>query len=130
MEGIYDVWLKDKIAGEVLISREGLYYRFLSTVWLPKSSRYHLLAYWEGGNIDLGLCVPQGESFVLNKKIPIKRFDNRRYRYILAAKTVKQVTPIFENQPFTHLNRLPDSYFSVENNIPVIIIGQKGLNGA
>lgn len=130
MEGVYEVWLKDMIAGEVLITREGLYYRFLCTVRLPKESRYHLVAYSEVKNVDLGLCIPQGEIFVLSTKIPIKRFDNCRYRYILTAKAEKQVIPIFENQPFTHLNRLPDSYFSVENNVPVIIMGQKESNGA
>lgn len=130
MEGVYEVWLTDKIAGEVLISREGLYYRFLCSVRIPKGSHYHLVANSGGGNIDLGLCIPQGDSFVRSTKIPVKRFGSSNYRYILSEKGEKQVIPISGSKPFAHLNKLTAGYFSIENNVPVIIIPKKGSNGA
>ena len=130
MEGIYDVWMPDKIAGQVMVSREGLYYRFLCTVKIPKESHYHVMAQADSGIIDLGLCVPQGDLFVLSTKMPVKRFDKREYRYVLSEKTVKQVIPVFVDKPFVCLNKLTEGYFAKENHIPVIVIRQKESNRA
>ena len=129
MEGDYQVILQDKPVGEVSVRKEGLYYHFLCTVRLRKNSRYRLLAISDEKEVDLGLCIPQGDTFGLSTKIPIKRFGDGPYHFVLWNKSEKTTIPLDEKCPFPDLRILPDCRFIRENG-KASLISQKGSDRA
>ena len=125
MEGYYQVELQDMPVGEVSVRKEGLYYHFTCTVRLRKNSRYRLLAISNEKEVDLGLCIPQGDAFGLSTKIPVKRFENGRYQFVLWNRSEKTAISLDEKSPFPDLRILPDCRFVRENG-KAVLINQKG----
>lgn len=125
MEGIYQLKRMNRAVGQVTVSKEGLYYKIEASLRLPKGSRYRLTVCFEHNTMDLGLCIPQGDMFIMCTKIPIKRFCGDSFTFMLSEKNERKVIPIQDNKPFSHLDILPQCSFSRENGKAVVIIHQK-----
>ncbi len=73
MEGMYEVLYEDKCVGKVQVLRQGLYYQFFCRVRIPDSRVCRLVAQWEKAWENLGVPVPEGDGFSLDRKLPAKR---------------------------------------------------------
>lgn len=132
MEMEYEAYLEDRIAGKVRLTKEGLYYRVLCRCSLPQNVVYRLYGIcgqeWE----NLGVLMPDGDGFLLERKIPVKRLaDCTRFLVSDGSEPEKAVTaepeqeaeitedadtdagtfvPIHPEEPFDYLHKLESAY--------------------
>ena len=59
--------------GKAEVIRQGLYYRISSRYRLPSGDICRLIIKWPGGWENVGIPVPDGDGFLLTKRIPTKK---------------------------------------------------------
>ena len=88
------------------MEKEGLYYRFSCRAQLPEGARCHLVARTGEKRYDLGLCIPQGEFFVTQTRLPVKHFSQGKYQFFLEQRGNERFVPLYPDQPFSGLGNL------------------------
>lgn len=123
MEGNYEVTFGGKAVGKVQVLRQGLYYRFLCRCHLSGDVICRLWVYCGDKSENLGVVVPMGDGFGLDKKIPVKRLGEGSMEFSLGPKHEQRGTfvPIYPEEPFAYIERLKDS-FLVQKNAQVGIM--------
>ena len=124
MDGKYEVFWKDRAVGTVETAREGLYLRIACRCFLP--GREMLRLWMECGEkpIDLGLCVPMGDGFGTDKRIPASRCGSGKPRFYLRRKDDLlrgKFIPLSPEEPFQYIHRLENAYLEKRN-------GRVGIN--
>lgn len=106
MEGKYDIILDGKCVGQAEVSREGLYYRIICHCQLPEHSLCKIQITCEAQTETLGTLVPEGEKFVLCKKVPTKQFPGRILSFHAIEKGEERFVPVFDGKPFPYVSKL------------------------
>ena len=126
MEGIYEIKLGDMPVGQAEVTREGLYYRFRCRCQLEDHSVWRVCV----GDFSLGILVPEGDAFVLNTKLPLKRFGtgNADFTILTNRPVLKgKFIPIKPEEPFAYIARLKNAYLvRQEGQIGVMIKEKAG----
>ena len=118
MEGQFEVFLAGRPAGKVQLIRQGLYCRVVCRCVLPTDGVYRLYALGDQGRENLGVVVPDGEGFLLDKKIPAKRLGEGKVQFLLSTGAPHlggRFLPISPEEPFLYLDRLKNSFLESEN---------------
>ena len=124
MASVYDIKLWDKPIGTAEVTREGLYYRFRCRCKLEMDAVCKVSV----GEISLGVLVPEGDSFVLNTRLPAKRFAEQPMDFqIVSERPVVQgrFIPIKPEEPFAYIERLKDAYLAQRDGQIGVIIKEK-----
>lgn len=121
MESWYPVFWNGKEAGEVAVVKQGLYYQFSCRVDLPPGSHCRLFAHTAAGSRDLGLCIPDGNRFILQTRIPVKHFSEGEYRFCLNQPVAGEFVAVSSQQPFSAMDRLEAGRFAMWGNEPGIL---------
>ena len=121
MEGIYDIFLWDKPVGKAEVAREGLYYRFICRCCVTEDTLCRVAV----GRENLGVLVPAADGFVLETKLPVKRFVNTvpEFRLIPNRPILEgRFVPIKPEEPFAYISRLKTAYLcSQDGQVGAII---------
>ena len=118
MEGQFEVLLAGRPAGKVQLIRQGLYCRVVCRCVLPADGVYRLYALGDQGRENLGVVVPDGDGFLLDKKIPAKRLGEGKLQFLLSAGGAPyagRFLPISPEEPFLYLDRLKNTFLESEN---------------
>lgn len=118
MEGIFQVYLGNLPAGKVQVIRQGLYYKITCRCQINGDMIYRLYAVTGDKRENLGVVVPDGDGFVLEKKIPIKQIGEKEPQYILsmgAGFDRGTFVPICPEEPFAYIDRLKTAFLETEN---------------
>ena len=117
MEGQFEAVLGNRPVGKVQLTRQGLYCRVVCRCILPQDGVYRLYALGDQGRENLGVVVPDGEGFLLDKKIPAKRLCGGNLQFILSS-GVPSATgafyPISPEEPFQYIDRLKTAFLESE----------------
>ena len=82
----------DKVVGEAVIQRQGLYHLFDCRCRFSGNEIHRLWALCAGKQVKLGVCVPQAGEFILKTKIPSDRFPADEISvYVPVAEKPKEV---------------------------------------
>lgn len=125
MEQSYPVTLKGTQVGKVLVSKKGLYYHFVCRCQLSDHAIYRLFVTAGTKQINLGIPVPVGGTFVLNTKKPVKNIGKTDMLFKLFPKKEElseTFAPIISEEPFSYISRLKDSFLTLQNGQPGISI--------
>ena len=116
MQKCFPITYNGEPTGTMNVTREGLYYRFQGQCTFSKNVYYRIIAEYLGGTKDLGLCVPTGNSFMLQKKIAIKQIpqDNWSF-YATDGNSTPHFIGVKDDQPFIYLSSLEYALLSAEN---------------
>ena len=108
----YNVMQGDRTVGSVEVFDEGLYRSIKSKCWLPRGI-YRLFACWQEKEELIGVCYPQADIYVLEKRIPAKRLPLEGIRFRIAEKKVDthEFILVSEDQPFPALHLLEKASF-------------------
>ena len=121
-----EIYWEDRAIGTVNMDKEGLYYRISCACKPEHEGRYHIVICSEAACIDLGLCVPNGNTYTLVTRIPIKRLKGNTLRFTLQNTGKKAVDicciPVSADSPFPFLHKLKASRFLYKSGMPTIII--------
>lgn len=118
----HKIFLRNKAVGSVSIEVDGLYTRFLCKCSFPDAEIYRIVADYGPVQIDLGVCIPQGECFVTRARVPSKRLGDQTPSF-LAIPSIKTDFAFVAMDPqnaFPHLSGLATAKFSVQK-------GKRGL---
>lgn len=131
MIGIFDIRMGDKIVGKAQVEREGLYYRFSCRLSLPGQGMYRLLVRAGEKREDLGVCIPMGSQFGVEKKIPCKCLGEGIPEFILMPKDGAPRTgtfvPVYPEEPFAYIRRLENAFLAHRDGQIGIIIPEQGV---
>lgn len=130
LEGSYEVYLADKPAGKLLISREGLYYRLLCHCQVPEDAVYRLFAVTDYGRLNLGVVLPQENGCKLDRRIPVKELRTSSC-FILSARSggeTGRFVPVYPEEPFSYISQLETAFLEVRGS--QVGIGWKQNAGA
>lgn len=72
MSETYDITYEGVPVGSAQMKRQGLYYSFSCRCRLPDAGLYRVHVIAGDRREDLGICVPMGDSFGMDKMIPAK----------------------------------------------------------
>lgn len=119
----YQVFLKNKIVGEVEVTSEGLYYRFLCKCALPTKSAYRLSVAVSEQQYDLGICVPDGSVSTVDKRVAIKKFPKGEMRFWVSCNAdTSEGIQLTEMKPFPYIKLLLGAKLQIRNGVHEIIV--------
>ena len=123
MDELYSVYYRGTVVGEVSVSDAGLYYAFFGKLGLEKEKFWRIIACSEAREIDLGICLFENPCYVLKKKLPKNRFDDRKWHFkAVCPQDEKRLTvPVVENQPFEDLDKIETGVFKSDTEESAII---------
>ena len=122
MVKLFSIHYEKNQVGYAKCTRQGLYYHISCDVKRIDNNLYRVYVIDSSKIMDLGICVPEGNRFVINKRIPIKSFDGEPERFILIADAdVKHFVPVLENVPFDYIQKLDKSkYYYYESRSYIV----------
>lgn len=109
MDGIYDIFRAGEKIGKAQVRREGLYYRFRCSCALTGEVIYRLTATCGGKTENLGIPIPDGDSFRLEKKLPVSRFSQGELVIQAVPGNPDRAgffAPVHPDEPFRYLQML------------------------
>ena len=118
LEGNYEVFFGRNAVGKVQVIRQGLYYRFICRCKLPEEGIYRLCVLCGKTQTNLGVVVPEGTGFGLDKVIPVKRLEKGKPEFFLAPRhepVSGMFVPISPEEPFYYIAKLKDSFLEYQN---------------
>ena len=96
-----------KIIGSAYVEHRGLYWHIACVCKPQIPGRYHIYIDTKDQSLDLGLCVPKDENFVLRTSIPAKSIPHGELCFLLKKKNnASNLIPLREHNPFTSLSKL------------------------
>jgi len=113
MDGSYSVRLGKKTVGKVQVSKQGLYYRFVCRCMHAGDDVHRLVVLCADQRVSIGVLVPEGDGFGLDRKIPAKQFLHAFTEFFIAPmhETVQgKFVPISPEEPFHYIAQLKDSF--------------------
>lgn len=125
LESSYCVTVGGNHAGKVLVRRQGLYYHFSCRCRLHCDTIYRLVVSCGNHRENLGILVPDGDGFILQTKLPVKKLGEGDLSFTLVAKqesVAGTFVPIHPEEPFAYIARLKESFLILRNGQPGIYI--------
>lgn len=111
--------------GTVNVTEEGLYLRFRCRCAVPEDQIYRLYAYCDNQRCDLGILIPDGGFFIIDKKIPKKIFTSDDFRFLILPKTENpniNFEIIEPEQPCRSLQYLQRAHLKIEDGKYYIVL--------
>ena len=121
----YSVTCRGQHVGIVYVQKEGLYYHFSCCCSISKDIMYRLIVDYGNSKEHLGILVPKGNDFVLEKKVPAKRVSERNMIFELIPKHVLHAgtfVPISPTEPFSYISSLKKSFLGIQNETLGIVL--------
>ena len=115
---------KDRV-GKVQVLREGLYYRFFCRCRLSGDVVCRLAVRCGEKEENLGVVVPVGDGFGLDKRLPVKNLGEGEMTFFLMPKQERlegKFIPIYPEEPFSYIARLKDAFLARQNGQIGVII--------
>lgn len=107
MYKLYPITLEEMQVGEAVVQKEGLYYRFRCRCRLPSADIYVINCESGKGSVCLGVCVPDGNEFTLEKRISEKKVDTEQLKLYARPKSTAGVFSegVTDGCHFLHLDK-------------------------
>ena len=125
MEGRYTVWFGKEPVGQVTVERQGLYYCFRCQCQLHTEVMCRVSVSCGGKHVSLGILVPVGNDYLLNKKIPVKQFLPGNPEFWIAPRQMQKqkiCLDIYPEEPFQYITKLEHAYLDKIGGRPVVIL--------
>ena len=120
MIGIHDIYHGVKKIGKAEIAKEGLYYHFRCFCKLTGEVIYRLIVSCGEKTENLGILVPAGEVFYLEKRLPVSRFSegNPVIKAVPGRPQKERLfAPVYPDEPFQYLTKLDMSRMESRNGV-------------
>ena len=149
MEEHYAVMYRNEQVGKLQIQKQGLYCRLQCRCQLPEDDIYRLRMLAGEDSTHIGVLVPEGDGFVLDKNIPAKRIPSGQLRFAVHGSREAEVrepekpeeipeetpeetlekepeetefVPICEGEPFPALEQVRGSVLAWQDDQPGIFV--------
>ena len=121
MEGVYPITCNGKTIGQVQFARKGLYYHFYCQCSYSETTVCRLMIRCGKWVEKLGIMVPEGNCFVLRKKVPVKNIPDHKPDFFILTELENQergiFVPISSDEPFEYLSNLTNAVFQNRDGV-------------
>lgn len=127
MVGTYDICLGIEPVGEAVVEKVGLYYRFSCRCRLRGATMQRIMVACGEKKVDLGICVPMGEQFGVDKKVPCKQLGEGKPEFFLTPRPQThggKFVPVYPEEPFAYMSRLKDAFLEIRNGQMGIVLDE------
>ncbi len=127
----FEITRNNQIVGSAEVCIEGLYYKISCRCQLPAQAMYRIYMVSEDVKIDLGVCIPKDNQFILTKRIPIKQIGKSVFTFYVYEKKYNQedfAMPLANDKTFPYIDQLERAYLEIRNKQPYIIIPSKAID--
>ena len=121
---MYSILCKDHPIGTAEIIEEGLYYRFCCKCTTKLVGINRIMVINRSNRVDLGICVPEKNYFVLNTRIPRKHFKDKSFSFELISDDDYIFNNVYTGMMFDKLDKLEAAHLEIVSGQPQIIINQ------
>ena len=125
MDKSYDVHLGDQIIGAAQVEKQGLYYHFSCSCRLSGEVIYKIIAVCNDKQVNLGVCVPEGNGFGLQTRIPVKYLGEGDVFFRAVPRhteLAEKFIPISPDEPFSYIDKLNKAYLSVRSGQVGVVV--------
>ena len=125
MEETYQILMGGKEIGTAKVTRQGLYYCFDCRCDLSGEVICRLTVTCGEKIHNLGIPVPEGDTFALRTRLPVKQLGEGKLRFQAQPnhRSVEgQFVPISPEEPFAYLSRLQDAFLEFREGVPGVVI--------
>ena len=98
----YPITFQNQTVGRAILSQYGLYYKIYCVCRFEQKQKYHIYVDSCDRSLDLGICVPEGDRFVLNRLIPMKKLGQGSFCF-RATLAMDHFYPVSEALPIEQL---------------------------
>ncbi len=105
----FDIFRGGEKIGKAEVTREGLYYRFRCCCALSGEVIYRLHVTCGTKTENLGILIPSGDAFRLEKRLPVSRFADGEFTIRAVPANPdrgKQFVPVLPEEPFQYIAKL------------------------
>ena len=77
--------------------------------------------------VDLGICVPMGDLFGLDKKVPCKQLGEGEPEFFLTPRpqhSSGKFVPVYPEEPFAYMRKLKGAFLEIRNGQMGIVISE------
>ncbi len=118
---MYDVLYNNIPIGYAKAEKVGLYYNFLCKCKFPNNEIYRIKVSDGAKERMLGVCVPEGNYFVLKTRIPVKELQSEVLCFTAEMRTENGIS-VVSGESFLYLDKLETARLQISNGQPRIII--------
>ena len=125
MIGSYEIRMGNNVVGRATVEKQGLYYRFFCRCKITGEGMRRIVVSCGEIREDLGICIPMGDGFGLEKKVPCKRFGAQTPDFQLLPKYPGmrgKFVPVYPDEPFAYMSRLKEAFLDVRDGQQGIVI--------
>ena len=125
MDEIYGLYHNGQKIGSAQVQKCGLYYQFSCRCNLSSGTPFTVEACRGGKAVNLGICVPCGDSFGLQTRVPMKRLGEGEWHFSVQPKHKEPeglFCPIRADEPFAYIDRLTKACLSYRDGQMGIVI--------
>ena len=125
MRQTHHIYSGNEPIGVASIQRQGLYWHIRCSCKLTGTVIYKILA---GNGIreeSLGVLVPEGEEFMLETKIPVKRLgeEDLHFRAVPRHTTHRgRFIAVYPDEPFSYIDKLKSAYLERRSGLLGIVL--------
>ncbi len=116
----YDVFLGGQPIGKAQVIKEGLYYQISGKCHLSGAVVCKLTVSCGDHTEDLGVFVPEGAWFTVNKKVPVKRLGEGQPQFRVVPRHPElgeMFVPLRPEEPFAYIKRLGRAHLERRDGI-------------
>ena len=125
MVGTYEICLGAEPVGEAVVERVGLYYRFSCRCRLRGATMQRIMVVCGDKKVDLGICVPIGDLFGVDRKVPCKQLGEGMPAFFLTPRPRHRggkFVPVYPEEPFAYMSKLKGAFLEIRNGQMGIVI--------
>lgn len=125
--GTYDICLGTSAVGRASVEKQGLYYRFSCRCNLTGATMQRVMVACGENKVDLGICVPMGDCFGLDKRVPCKQLGEGKPEFFLTPRPGHRngkFVPVYPEEPFAYMSRLKGAFLEIRNGQMGIVLGE------
>ena len=114
----YELFYNNRIAGTVILNKEGAYYRINGKFNQNNPGLYRLYA--DNGIEFLNICmgIPQDGSVSFSARLPIRQLGKGEITFFVKQGNNKDLFVRFtEKNPFSYLDRLDSAYLDKQDGV-------------
>ena len=120
---MYSIFWESNPIGTAEVFEEGLYYRFSCKCFRELNGINRIIVINGKKKIDLGICVPEKNKFILSRRIPRKCFEDKFFSFELIPDGYFAEN-VYTGMRFENLDKIKATRFINKNGQPQIIIDE------
>ena len=118
---LHSILFNNVPVGQAQIKQEGLYHKITCQCVLPNKRIYRIKVSDGINDVDLGICVPEGDCFILTSRVAVKKLSTENLKFYIITNQPSEFH-IADGKPFEALDKLEAARLQYRNGQLYVVI--------